>query len=240
MLAPNLMKDPRFHIYVVLAKWTYDMFHPIYGDACAQWFAGIDVDEWKDTSARNKDIDFLVYDKIRWNHEGLAAHLLQPILDAVARRGLRPHVIRYKYHDHNTYKRLLERSRAMIFLCEHETQGIAYQEALASNVPVLAWDNGYWLDPLWERFSSTMIAASSVPFFSPDCGERFSSLQEFYSALTRFLDRLPTYRPREYVMNHLSLQESAKTYAQLYFSIPHGDAIKEGNKQGRAPFHIGG
>jgi hypothetical protein len=51
--------------------------------------------------------------------------------------------VRYKFHDHYSYRRLLQRSRALVFLCEHETQAIAYQEALASNVPVLAWDNGY-------------------------------------------------------------------------------------------------
>src|SRR5215467_3817956 len=95
----------------------------------------------------------------------VGVELLQPILDILARHGLRTHVIRYKYHDHKTYRRLLARSRAMIFVCEHETQGLAYQEALASNVPVLAWDNGYWLDPLWKQVGNAMIPASSVPFF---------------------------------------------------------------------------
>jgi hypothetical protein len=220
MLAPTLMEDSRFRVYVVLAKWTYDMFYPVYGDKCARWFAGIDVDEWQDTRPLKKDIDFLIYDKIRWNHDDLAAQLVQPILDAVTRRGLRARLIRYKYHDHRTYKRILERSHAMIFLCEHETQGLAYQEALASNVPILAWDNGYWLDPLWKQFSAAMIPASSVPFFSPGCGERFSGLDDFDSALHRFLDRLPAYQPREYVSSHLSLRQSAETYAQLYFSFP--------------------
>src|SRR5258708_28631485 len=99
MLAPRLMEDPRFRIYLVLAQWMYDMFRPIYGDACVRWYAGIDTDEWIDTSSHAKDVDFLVYDKIRWNHERLVVELLQPILDVLARRGLRTHVIRYKYHD---------------------------------------------------------------------------------------------------------------------------------------------
>ena len=36
-----------------------------------------------------------------------------------------------------SYRALLRRSKSMLFLCESETQGMAYQEALASNVPVL-------------------------------------------------------------------------------------------------------
>ena len=107
----------------------------------------------------------------------------------------------------------------MIFLCEHETQGLAYQEALACNVPVLAWDNGYWLDPLWRRLSPDAVPASSVPYFSEQCGERFRDICEFTTALERFLKRLPTLEPREYVVTHLSMVESARIYANAYFSL---------------------
>ena len=50
-----------------------------YGDACARWFAGIDVAEWLDGSNRSKDIDFLIYDKVRWNHSELEVKLLRPV-----------------------------------------------------------------------------------------------------------------------------------------------------------------
>jgi glycosyltransferase involved in cell wall biosynthesis len=218
-LAPRLMEDPRFRIYLVLAQWMYDMFRPIYGDACVRWYAGIDTDQWADTALFAKDIDFLVYDKLRWNHETLSTELLHPILDVLARRGLRTQVIRYKYHDHKTYRQFLERSRAMIFLCEHETQGLAYQEALACNVPVLAWDNGYWLDPMWKQVSNVMIPASSVPFFSSACGDRFADFDQFERALSRFLDHMTSYRPRQYVLENLSWQRSGTIYSRAYFSL---------------------
>jgi hypothetical protein len=219
MLRPGLMADARFRNYLVLAPWTYDMFRPIYGDACRQWYAGIDTDEWRDASSHAKDIDFLIYDKIRWDHEKFAAELLHPIQEALVGREFRIETIRYKSHDHLTYRRLLERSRAMVFLCEHETQGLAYQEALASNVPVLAWDNGYWLDPLWRKVSAAPIPASSVPFFSTDCGERFADMRGFEPALSRFLERLPSLRPRDYVAEHLSMKQSAEIYTRAYFSL---------------------
>jgi glycosyltransferase involved in cell wall biosynthesis len=114
---------------------------------------------------------------------------------------------------------MLRRSRAMLFLCEHETQGLAYQEALASNVPVLAWDNGFWLDPLWRRVGERMIPASSVPFFSAQCGERFADLDGFEPALRRFLARLPEMQPRTYVTEHLSMRQSAQIYAREYMAL---------------------
>jgi hypothetical protein len=219
LLAPDLMKDERFRKYVLVAPWMYDMFRPTYGDACVRWYAGIDTSEWPDVSSLPKDIDFLIYDKIRWNHDQLAVELLHKIQEILNRHGLQTYTIRYKFHDHTTYRQVLQRSRAMIFLCEHETQGLAYQEALASNVPILAWDNGYWLDPSWKRFSKHKIPASSVPFFSEACGEKFRDLEDFERALSAFRSRQSDLNPRKYIAENLTMRGSAKIYANEYFSL---------------------
>jgi hypothetical protein len=84
-------------------------------------------------------------------------------------------------------------------------------------VPILAWDNGYWLDPLWKRFSKTMIPASSVPYFSEECGERFVDFSGFATALDRFVKRLPSLHPRQYVAENLTMKRSAEMYADYYF-----------------------
>jgi len=34
----------------------------------------------------------------------------------------------------------LSRGRSMLFLCEHETQGLAYQQAIAAGLTILDWD----------------------------------------------------------------------------------------------------
>ncbi len=221
MLAPHLMEDQRFRFCVTCAPWVCEMYQPIYGDKSVLWYAGIDTARWYDTAGKAKDIDFLVYDKIRWDHDLLENTLLGPILQLLRNRSFRVEVIRYMRYDHATYQRLLERSRAMVFLCEHESQGLAYQEAMSSNVPLLAWDNGYWLDPLWKRFSKTMIPASSVPYFSSDCGERFADWSEFEPALDKFLERLPRYQPRKYICENVTMKQSAETYANYYFSMLH-------------------
>jgi hypothetical protein len=217
MLAPQLMHDKRFQVYLLTCHGTYEMYSRSYTTKCGFWYAGIDINEWPDTAPNPKDIDFLIYDKIRWDHDQFEASLLKPIQDELAARGFRTEMIRYLHHDHETYHRMLARSKAMVFLCEHETQGLAYQEALASNVPILAWDNGYWLDPLWKRFSKTMIPATSVPYFSAECGERFADFSAFATALDRFVERLPSLRPRKYVAENLTMKRSAEMYADYYF-----------------------
>ncbi len=215
-LAPGLMDDPRFRSYLVSCEWMRRMFAPWYGDACRLWFAGMDLRAWPDAGRRGRDVDVLVYDKVRWRREAYGPALVEPVLEALARRGLRVETLRYQRHDQAAYRALLRRSRALLFLCEHETQGIAYQEALASNVPVLAWDNGFWLDPQRERFEPGPVPATSVPYFSPECGDTFRDAEEFEPVFDRFWSALDSFAPRAFVARELSLERSAALYLKHY------------------------
>ena len=181
--------------------------------------SGIDLNEWPDRAREPKIYDFLVYNKIRWDHDELEKTLLTPILQTLNAKGLTYHLVRYKMHDHATYKELLGSARSMLFLCEHETQGLAYQEAMASGLPVLAWDNGFWADPLWKKFMPSAPPASSAPFFSPACGDKFRNISEFENILDLFMSRRSTYKPRDYVAKNLNMQTSANLYAEQYFGL---------------------
>jgi succinoglycan biosynthesis protein ExoO len=218
-LRPDLFSDARFRKYAVLAPWTMDMFRPVYGERCFSWFAGLDLDEWPDLSGRQKIYDFLVYDKIYRDYEAREKNLIAPLLHLLDEKGLTYRRIRYKMYDHATYRELLAGARGMLFLCEHETQGLAYQEAMASGVPVLAWNPGLWADPIWKKFASEPPPASSVPFFSAACGETFRNLTQFEDALARFMSRRSSYRPRDYVARNLNMETSAKLYADAYFGV---------------------
>ena len=69
-------------------------------------------------------------------------------------------------------------ARAMIFLCEHETQGIAYQQALSCGVPILAWDRGgHWQDPACFPPWSMGNPVTSVPYWDERCGRTFAAPQ---------------------------------------------------------------
>lgn len=217
-LAPRLLDDKRFRSYIVPCEWMRKMFEPYYGDQLCIWFGGIDLDAWPDTAGRPKDIDLLVYDKIRWRRDHYVPTLLEPVLEEARRCGLRVETLRRGTYDLVDYKKLLGRSKGMLFICEHETQGLAYQEAMASNVPILAWDPEFWLDPNRKQWTDEEVPASSVPFFGPECGERFHDASEFPAALDRFLERLPTYHPRRFVKEHLSLERSAQLYLEAYCS----------------------
>lgn len=214
--APRLMDDARFRVYVTTCGWHHDMFAPVYGEQrCGHWHAGFALSDWPDVSSVPKDIDVLIYDKVRWQRDHFEPTLIAPLRRALETRGLKHETIRYGRYDYRDYRRQLERSKAMIFLCEHETQGMAYQEAMASNVPILAWDPGTWVDPSASKYDSKPIAACSVPFFDDSCGDRFRDFSDFEATLDRFWARRASLAPRAYVARELTLEASANAYLTL-------------------------
>jgi hypothetical protein len=216
---PGLMRDARFKVYFVKGDWMCHMFAPYYGaDRVHPIFSGIDLREWPDTKGTKKDLDFLIYDKIRWHRDVYDRDLVRPILEELRRRDLRFDVLRYGQYTFAQYRPLLAKSSGMIFLCEHETQGHAWQEALASNVPVLAWDQGFWLDPMRPAFEAEPVPATSVPGFSAECGERFINAGDFPAKLELFMDRRELYAPRKWVADERSLELSAKLYLEQYWA----------------------
>ena len=161
---PALCTDYPVVRYLQHSEWANNVYRPYFGDRCQVWPVGIDTAAWAPQETR-KDWDILIYDKIRWNQDRLEAELVRPIKDALARRALRYTEITYGLYEESTFRDLLSRSKAMLFLCEHESQGLAYQECLSSNVPILAWDQGWCLDPNRFQWGAPEIPVTSVPYF---------------------------------------------------------------------------
>jgi len=214
---PDLCETYPIHKYLQHSKWCDDVYRPWFGDRCDIWPVGIDTDEWAPGHDSGKSIDFLIYDKIHWDRDARNLDLLLPIQDALNRRGLTWEVLRYGAYAPAQYRRALARCRAMIVLSGHESQGIAYQEALSAGVPVLAWDPGFVFDPNRFKWGQSVIPASSVPYFDPRCGRRFKDFGEFCDQLGEFMESLKgrKYSPREYILETLTLEKSAAHFLSL-------------------------
>jgi hypothetical protein len=222
--APRLMHDPRFRAFILTCDWMYREFSAVYGaDKCALWHAGIDTDAWPDLAAEPKRVDMLIYDKIRWNRSTREAEVLRRLIGLLEEHGMSYDVIRYGAYDYATYRASLARARSMAFLCEHETQGLAYQEAMASNVPILAWDPGEWQDPQARSLHLPSVATTSVPYFSRTCGVTFKGGDDLPHAFQEFWSAYPSFAPRQYVLDYLSLDSSARRYTEIVSSV-HGRA----------------
>ncbi len=221
---PTLCQDYPVATYVQHCEWALALYRPYFGaDHCAVWPVGIETDAWQPVPVSAKTTDFLLYNKVRWEHARYEKDLLGPIRDRLRAQGLTFEEIRYGHYKPEQYAAALARCRALLFVCEHESQGIAYQEAMSANVPVLAWDPGEWLDPERFKWSTPHVPATSVPYFDARCGERFCDAATFPAALGLFLERLRmgVYAPREYILENLTLALSARRYLALLAKANH-------------------
>lgn len=212
---PALLRRLRVERILVPGEWMRQMFAPYYGDRVCAWPAGIDTDAWTPAPASAKEVDLLVYSKPLWNAERFEVETLGPALESARRRGLRTAVLRYGSYREEEYGDLLRRSRAMLFLCPHETQGIAYQQALACGVPLLAWNpGGVWPDPSYYPHKVQFGPVTSVPYWDDRCGRTFAGMVDLGPALDRFWEGVVAgdFRPRDFILDNLTLESSARAY----------------------------
>jgi glycosyltransferase involved in cell wall biosynthesis len=215
---PNVQK------LLVPGPWIYDMFTKHYPEEkVAIWPVGIDVDEWKPTcSQADKPDRILLYDKILWEKEQRRSSLFDPVRRFLERKGLEIEILRYGDYFPEDLKSALQRCRAAIYFCEHETQGIAYQQMLSSGVPIFAWDRGgYWQDPNFFPDRVLYKPVSSVPYWDDRCGMKFKTVDDFQEHFSDFWARVQAraFSPRSFIAENLSLETCARSYNHLVNSI---------------------
>jgi glycosyltransferase involved in cell wall biosynthesis len=217
---PEIFKRLPVSKILVPGSWVREMFAPYYGDRVVAWPVGIDTDRWQPTPKAGKDIDILLYDKVRWEHEEYEASLIEPIRRQLQLQGLKVAEIRYGYYEEADFQELLGRSKAMLFFCEHETQGIAYQQALSCGVPILAWDRGgFWQDPSYYPHKVEFKSVSSVPYWDDRCGVKFADIDEFPDKLADFFKQLNGFAPRNYILENLTLEKCARQYVDMWHQV---------------------
>jgi hypothetical protein len=214
---PTLLTDFPVACYLQHSAWTEAIYRPYFGDRCAIWPVGIDTVAWQPRASADKSIDFLLYDKIHWERESWNEKLVHPIMEMLARGGFSHSSLRYGQYQPGEYRAALARARAMICLSPHESQGIAYQEALASGVPILAWDPGFSQDPERFKWGQPVIPACSVPYFDERCGRRFADFAEFAQNLPPFIDalRAGAFAPRDYILENLTVEKCSRHFVEL-------------------------
>jgi len=222
---PDLCNKYNVKKFLQHSDWTLDLSRTsgIYDDSIFDlWPAGINTEQWMpELDLNNKGMDVLIYNKIYWDTDKVNEELLQPIKKHLQSNGYTYDEIIYGKYSPQEYAENLKRSKVMIFLSAHESQGLAYQECLSCDVPVIAWDQGFWLDPVRFKYNKPIVKATSVPYFDERCGMKFKNINEFISIFDDFFEKAISdkYKPREYILENLSIERSTDKMLHIYNSI---------------------
>lgn len=242
LVGPNLVVVPQQlpasvnlsrAVYIHPSQWAKEFWEDLSFTQCpiAVWPTGVDTDCFMPTLGPKTHV--LVYFKQRTQAE------LDIVLAALRSRALQYTVIAYPTYSERAYRNTLKKARYVVWLGCHESQGIALQEALATDVPVLVCDVGgtdYWpyreanMTALTSEQISAYPNATSAEFFDQTCGLKVPSVERLADGLNYMERHISTYRPRDYVVNHLSLQRQARAFVDLYqtyFGLAYDTGLHE-------------
>jgi hypothetical protein len=121
---------------------------------------------------------------------------------------------KYSEHDYISY---LQNSKFGIWLGRHESQGFALEEALSCNVPLLVWN----VTSMNQEFGYNYpdIPATCIPYWDDRCGESFTNINELPDKFNKFINSLYTYKPRDYILENISIEKCEKIFIDLVNKI---------------------
>jgi len=118
-----------------------------------------------------------------------------------------------KKYNEEDYLKCLQNAKYGIIIGRHESQGFAIEEALSCNVPLLIWEVKYMSQEYGYNYPD--IPATVIPYWDERCGEFFYTAEEFETTYNKFITKLETYNPRQYIMDTLSPQKCGKRFIEL-------------------------
>lgn len=197
-------------IYIQPSEWAADVWakHYKYTTLPVIPYAfGVNTEQFKPNNEETRT-EVILYYKRRLPCE------LQLVKDFLKSKDITPHIFnyvqRYKQQD---YIKVLQKCKWAFWLSAHESQGFALEEALSCDVPLLVWSAKSMKQEYGSHFND--ITATTVPYWSKECGEYFYEQHELEPTYNRFIESLSTYQPRKFVVGRLSLKERAEALQQL-------------------------
>lgn len=224
---PGELKD-RFRnrhwnsIYIQPSDWATQVWIELgFRDLPLRSFpVGINTKRFCPSETTNENEDVLVYHKYReLNDLSLVCKLLDD-------NKLIHRIFDYKKgYTEEQYLSCLNNSRFGIWVGCHESQGIALQEALSMNVPLLVWNVTAMKQATDLKFMHRVKAgrlktqATTTPYWSERCGLHFYGEESLEPTFRRFMDQLNTFTPRTFVVNELSIDKQCREFIELFESI---------------------
>lgn len=201
--APEANQLEEYGKIIVPSKWVGDLYEKFFEfRGILQWPVAI----YPPTLNESITTDCLIYYKNRSEQD------LQHVLDFFEQKNISYVGLEYGNYTQEEFVECLESVRFCVIIDNTESQGIAIQEMMAVNKPLLVWDQ-----PIWDHMGSQYaVPATSIPYWSDECGERFLLKDEFEDTFEKFYSNLDNYNPQKFVQENLSPQKSVQILLDYY------------------------
>jgi len=196
----------KHYVYNSLSLWNQHTLVEIYGNLRApivQFPYAVDVEHFKITK-EPPSYDCLLYLK----HRNQSTY--DQVIDILKSKQMSYTIIQYGSYSESQYIDALKHSKFALIVDAHESQGFALEEAMSCNVPLLVlsatslYDETINGNNSYEHYRPKKLVATSVPYWSDECGIKIETIHDLPDSLTQMLDRYTTFTPREYILRTLA------------------------------------
>ena len=188
--------------YTVLSPWVADLFSEFAEESVIPFQPlPFGIQALPHRSFIDCSLDCIVYVKNR------DPNTVNDVIQKVQDRGLKYEVFRYGSYQDSEYQKAISCSKFAIWVGRHESQGFAFQECMARNLPILLCDVCTMFDE-WGCYEhlrgSKKLKATAASWWDDCCGERIEDVANFDRALDKVQDQLHKYTPAAFVEANLS------------------------------------
>lgn len=202
-------------IYIQPSEWAKNLwlFHPFCRNIRLETLPfGVDTIKFSPCKPISERINVFIYYKSRNPDE------LNKLCLFLKNIGINPKIFNYltKYNEKD-YLNCLHNAKFGVWVGRHESQGFALQEALSCNVPLLVWDVKSMNQEYGYNYED--IPATTIPYWDNRCGEYFTDINNLHDTFNKFIDNLQNYKPREYILENLSIEKCSEKFINIVNNI---------------------
>lgn len=168
--------------------------------------SGIDSEDniIKNLKIKNRNDKCLIYFKKRDREE------LNLLINFLNYKNQDYELFEYGNYDNKKLKKSAKTHKFAIVMSRPETQGFGIQEIMASNIPLLVWDQTI------NYFDNLKLSGTTVTIWDKLCGEKVITFNELKDIYDYFLDNLEKYKPAEVVLDKLTYEVFNKNLKKVF------------------------
>ena len=202
----SIISDNLIDIIITPSKWVSDWYvseEPKLKNRIYEWYSGVNHNYWINLNLKREYITFYIKE-----NDG-------PIIDAkkfikaALNYGYIIKIVKYNKYNNAKYRRILNKSKFLIYFANHESQGLATAEAWSCNTPTLIWNKTFTF------INGQKVTSSCCPYLSDDCGKFFNNIDDFLRILDDERNKNNNYNPRQWVLSNMTYEISIKKLINL-------------------------
>jgi hypothetical protein len=197
-------------VYIQPSVWASNVWKNMNAESCLPIKTlpfPVEIERFKPSNNENKTEVFIYFKRRKPSELNFIKNFLN---NKKISYKIFDYVNKYKEED---YIQCLQNANYGIVVDAHESQGFAIEEALSCNVPLIVWNVTFMSQEEGANYPN--IPCSNIAYWDERCGEFFYREEEFEDTYNKFMSKIDTYKPREYILEHLSPEKCSERLVEL-------------------------